>query len=180
MGSTESDLPVEDSLIFPADPGTVVVYLDKEALLARLTADHRSTRKQAVVDRFFELTGKRAYYVTDTYVVAEVVSAFRSKWGAHEAIELYEDIKRSDLTIQHGSDPWTANKLSASPQAVLDAAAEFLNRYPKHDVSLQEAILVLQAKRGNDCLFSFDGPIRSLARACNLSVYPVTDDVYLE
>lgn len=179
MAGTDSDLLVEDSLIFPDELGTVVVYLDKEALLARLTADHRSERKQAVVDRFFELTGKRAYYVTDTYVVAEVVSAFRSNRGAHEAIDLYDDIKRSDLTIQHGSDPWMADELSASPRAVLDAAAEFLTRYPKHDVSLQEAILVLQAKRGDDCLFSFDGPIRSLARSCNLSVYPVTDDVYL-
>ncbi|SFS00092.1 hypothetical protein SAMN05216559_2308 [Halomicrobium zhouii] len=157
----------------------MVVYLDKESLLARLTTNHRSEQKQAVVDRFFELTGQRAYYVTDAYVVAEVVSAFRSQRGAHEALDLYADIKASDMLVQHGSDPWDEGELSTSPRGVMDAAAEFLAQYPKHDVSLQEAILVLQAKRGDDCLFSFDGPLRSLGRACGVSVYPVTEDVYL-
>lgn len=55
-----------------------MVFTYKEALLARLAADHHSERKQAVVDRFFETSGNRAYYVTDAYVVAEVISAFRS------------------------------------------------------------------------------------------------------
>lgn len=179
MVDSGTELPVEDSLIFSDEPGTVVVYLDKEALLSRLTAGYRSRRRAAVVDRFFELTGARGHYVTDTYVVAEVVSAFRSKRSAQAALDLYEDIKQSDLRVQHGSDSWDADALSASPRTVLDAAAGFLTRYPKHDVSLQEAILVLQAKRSNACLFSFDGPIRSLARACDLPVYPVSEDVYL-
>lgn len=170
---------VEDSLIFPDEPGNVVVYVDKEALLARLTTDHRSERKQAVVDRFFELSGGRAYYVTESYVVAEVVSAFRSARGSHDALELFRDVKRSDLVVQHGPDRWALTDLSASPRAVMDAAGEFLARYPKHDVSLQEAILVLQAKRGEDCLFSFDGPMRRLARACGLRVYPIADSVYM-
>jgi hypothetical protein len=176
----DTEFSLDDSLVFPDDLGTAIVFLDKEALLARLTADHRSARKQAVVDRFFEISGNRAYYVTDAYVVAEVISAFRSNRGAHEALELYEDIKESDLVVQHGSDSWESANLTASPRAVLDAAAAFLDQYPKHDVSLQEAILILQAKRGDDYLFSFDGPIRKLGRACGLSVYPVTEETYLE
>lgn len=170
MTGPSRDVSFDDDLVFHEDIGTVVVYLDKEALLARLTADHRSERKEAVVDRFFELSGERAYYVTDAYVVAEVVSAFRSRRSADAALELYEDIKQSDLIVQHGSDPWEADELTASPRAVMDAAAEFLVQYPRHDVSLQEAILVLQAKRGEDCLFSFDSSIRNLARACDLTV----------
>lgn len=177
---TADDFALEDGLVFPDDIGNVVVFLDKESLLARLTADQRSPRKQAVVDRFFELSGERAYYVTDAYVVAEVVSAFRSKRGAREALELYEDIKQSDLLVQHGSDSWGERALSASPRTVMDAAAEFLGQFPKHDVALQEAILVLQARRENACLFSFDSPIRNLARACDISVYPVTSSIYLD
>ena len=179
MADTDREFSLDDSLVFPDDIGTAIVFLDKEAVLARLTTDHRSERKQAVVDRFFEISGDRAYYVTDAYVVAEVISAFRSKRGAHEALDLYEDIKDSDLVVQHGSDSWESNNLTASPRAVLDAAAEFLAQYPKHDVSIQEAILILQAKRGDDYLFSFDGPIRKLGRACGLSVYPVTGEIYL-
>lgn len=179
--AADSGVPsVDDGEIFPNDVGTVIVYLDKESLLARLTADQRSARKQAVVDRFFELSGDRAYYVTDAYVIADVVSAFRSKRSAHEAVALYEDIKRSDLAVQHGADSWESRDLSNSPREVFDAAAEFIDSYPKHDVSLQEAILVLQAKRGDDWLFSFDGPLRTLGRACNLTVLPFTEQAYLE
>lgn len=178
--SGENDVPeVDDEVIFPEGVGNVLVYLDKESLLARLTADQRSVRKQVVVDRFFELSSERAYYATDTYVVAEVVSAFRSKRGAQAAVELYDDIKRSDLAVQHGGDPWESHNLSKSPRRVLDAAAAFIAGYPKHDVSLQEALLVLQAKRGNDWLFSFDGPLRTLGRACGLTVLPFTDRAYL-
>jgi len=179
VGDTNKEFSLNDNLVFPDDLGTAIVFLDKEALLARLTADHRSERKRAVVDRFFEISGDRAYYVTDAYVVAEVISAFRSKRGAHEALDLYEDIKDSDLVVQHGTDSWESNNLSASPRVVLDAAAEFLAQYPKHDVSLQEAILILQAKRGDDYLFSFDEPLRKLGRACGLSVYPLTEEIYL-
>jgi len=170
---------VADSLIFPDGVGTVVVALDKEALLARLTADQRSARKQAVIDRFFELSGERAHYVTDAYVIAEVVSAFRSARGSQAALSLYDDIKQSDLVVQHGPDDWTSQELSASPRMVLDAAAEFLSQYPKHDVALQEAVLVLQAERGEYALCSFDEPIRRLARACDLQVFPTTTTVYL-
>jgi hypothetical protein len=171
---------VDDSLIFPDGLGTVVVALDKESLLARLTADQRSGRKQAVVDRFFRLSGPRAHYVTDTYVVAEVVSAFRSARGAQEAVELYRDIQASELIVQHGPDSWDTTQLSQSSREVLDAAAVFLNRYSKHDVSLQEAVLVLQAKRNDAQLFSFDGPIRRLGRSCNLDVLPMAASVYIE
>ena len=179
MADTDREFSFNDSLVFPDDIGTAIVFLDKEALLVRLTTDYCSERRQAIVDRFFEISGDRAYYITDAYVVAEVISAFRSKRGAHEALDLYEDIKDSDLVVQHGSDSWESNNLTASPRAVLDAAAEFLAQYPRHDVSIQEAILILQAKRGDDYLFSFDGPIRKLGRACGLSVYPVTEEIYL-
>lgn len=193
---------VDDGEIFPDGFGTVIVYLDKEALLARLTADQRSARKQAVVDlmqaslrlsefresarkqavvdRFFELSGDRSYYMTDAYVIADVVSAFRSTRGAHEAVALYEDIKQSDLAVQHGADSWESRDLSKSPRDVSDAAAEFIDGYPKHDVSLQEAVLVLQAKRGDDWLFSFDGALRTLGHACDLTVLPFTEQVYLD
>jgi hypothetical protein len=52
--------------------------------------------------------------------------------------------------------------LTASPRVVLDVAAEFLAQYPKHDVSVQETILILQAKRNDDYLFLFDWLIRKL------------------
>lgn len=83
MADTDRELSFNDSLVFPDDVGTAIVFLDKEALLVRLTTDHRSECKQAVVGRFFEISGNRGYYVTDAYVVGEVISALRSKRGAH-------------------------------------------------------------------------------------------------
>lgn len=176
----DSGIPdVRDTTIFPDGTGKVIVYLDKESLLARLTDGQRSERKQAVVDRFFELSADRAYYFTDAYVVAELVSAFRAKRGAQEAVALYKDIKQSSLRVLHGADSWTALELTKSPQNVLDAAAEFIVRFPKHDVSLQEATLIIQAKRGDNMLFSFDGPIRKLGLACDLTVLPYTESAYM-
>lgn len=69
--------------------------------------------------------------------------------------------------------------LTASPRTVLDAAAEFFAQYPKHDVLVQETILILQAKHGDDYLFSFDWLIQKLDRVCDLSVYPVTEEIYI-
>lgn len=104
MADTDREFSFNDSLVFPDDIGTAIVFLDKEALLVRLTTDYCSERRQAIVDRFFEISGDRAYYITDAYVVAKVISALRSKRGAHEALDLYGDIKDSELVVQHGSD----------------------------------------------------------------------------
>lgn len=49
---------VRDSLNFPDEIGSVVVYLDNESRLARLPTNRRSERKQAAIDRYFEFTGQ--------------------------------------------------------------------------------------------------------------------------
>lgn len=97
-----------------------------------------------MVDRFFELSGGRASYVTECYVAAEVVSAFRSARGSRDALELFRDIVRSDLVVQHGPDRWDVTDLSESPRAVMAAVGAFLAGYPDHDVSLRGAIHILQ------------------------------------
>jgi hypothetical protein len=83
------------------------------------------------------------------------------------------------MVAQHGSDSWESNNLTASPRAVLDAVAAVLAQYPNHDVSIQEAIVILQAKRGDENVFSFDGLIRKVGRACDRSVSPVTEEIHL-
>lgn len=178
MGDSGSVSGADDSLIFPEGIGKRLVYIGKEVLLTRLTDDFRSPRKHKVTARFFELSADRGHYLTDAYVVAEVVSAFRSRRNAQEALSLYQDIKDSDVIIYQGSDAWDEPNPTSTPKQVLDAAAEFIGQYPSQNVSLQEATLIIQALRQDALLYSYDGPVRDLGRRCGLDVYPLSETVY--
>lgn len=178
MGDSGGVSDVDDSLIFPNGIGKRLVYIGKEALLTRLTDNFRTPRKHEVTTRFFELSANRSHYLTDAYVLAEVVSAFRSGRNAQEALVLYQDAKDSDIIIHQGGDAWDNPNPTSTPKQVLDAAAEFIGRYPTQDVSLQEAMLIIQAKRQDALLYSYDGPVRELGQRCGLEVYPLADTVY--
>jgi hypothetical protein len=77
VSGTDPVPDVDDSSIFPDDIGRRIVFLGKEALLARLS-NQRHTASEHVVDRFFDLSRKQAYYYTDVYVLAEVLATVRS------------------------------------------------------------------------------------------------------
>ena len=92
---------VDDASIFPDDIGRRIVFLGKEALLARLS-NQRHTASERVADRFFHLSRTQAYYYTDVYVLAEVLATVRSGTTAAQAVAVFEDAKNSQIGILHG------------------------------------------------------------------------------
>lgn len=171
---------IDDSVIFPSQPGKTLVFLGKEALLARLT-DLRSAQKQAIVDRFFYLSRDQGYYYTNVYVMAEVFTTVRYGTSAQEAAQLKADILASNIEIRHGSDAWDTSESSNTPKEVFLAAAELFTQREKIAFNFQEATLVLEAARANaDFIFSYDGTVATLARSFGIDVLPYDASVRSE
>lgn len=179
MSGAEPVEDCDDSTIFPDHLGRVAVFLDKEALLARLT-DTRSQRKEAIVDRFFFLSRARAFYFTDIYVISELLGTVRSGSTAEAAIALMDDLESSTIEVHHGPDRWDESTLTQSPKEVFEAGTDLIRQAKKHDVKFNEASLVMQAITAEKgCIFSYDKPVRGLARAYDLDVFPYLDDCWL-
>jgi hypothetical protein len=163
---------IDDSAIFPPQPGKTLVFLEKEALLARLT-DLRSARNQAIVDRFFHLSRNQSYYYTNVYVMAEVFTTVRYGTSAQEAAQVKDDILASNIEIRHGSDAWDTPTPSNTPKDVFLAAAELFAQREKIAFNFQEATLVLEAARADaDFIFSYDGTVATLAWSFDIDILP--------
>jgi predicted nucleic acid-binding protein len=170
---------VDDSVIFPDEVGRYIVFLGKEALLARLS-NQRRAKSERVVDRFFQLSRDQAYYFTDVYVLAEVLATVRSGASAAQAVGVFEDAKDSEIRIRHGATDWNETRLQQSPKAVLEAAMELIDESEEQDVKFDEAALVLQAMAAeNGCVFSFDSDLRTLARSRGVETLPYADGCWL-
>ena len=169
---------LDDTIVFSEHLGHVAVFLDKEALLARLS-DERSERKEAIVDRFFHLSRDQAFYFTDVYVLAEVLGKVRSGTTAAATVEFMDNISNSAIEIHYGADRWDESVLTQSPKEVFEAGADLIRTANKHDVKFDEATLVLQAITAeNGCVLSFDKPVREISRAFDVEVFPYTDNCW--
>ena len=82
---------IDDSVIFPSEPGNKVIFFGKEALLARLS-DVRDEPREEIVDRFFYLSREQGYYFTDVFVIAEFLSTVRYGTSAERAEEVKGDL----------------------------------------------------------------------------------------
>ena len=162
----------QDSTIFPETNGKKLIFLDKEALLARLS-NTRSTEKEDIVHRFFYLSRNQGFYYTDIYVMAEVFSTVSSKASTREAAKLRSDILTSSIEVRHGSDNWKKENLTKSPKNVFLAAAEALEERGKIDCKLPEATLILQAAAaGADYVFSYDEAVRKFSASFGVATLP--------
>lgn len=160
------------------DHGQRIVFLGKEVLLARLS-DQRP-KAEPVVDRFFHLSRDQAYYFTDVYVLAELLAAVRSGATAEKAVAVFEDAKASQIRVLHGADEWNETELRQSPKETVEAAMNLIAESSDHDVKFDEAALVLQAMAAeHGCVFSFDGPLRTLARSRGVETLPYVDECWL-
>jgi hypothetical protein len=161
-----------DSVIFPPDSGRTLVFLGKEALLARLT-DLRSSRHQHVVDRFFELSRDQAFYYTNVYVLAEVFTTVRYGTSARQTAALQADVQDSAIQVLHGSDDWDTETPSRTPKEIFLAATQLYTEREKIAFNITEATLVLEAARVHaDFVFTYDGTVATLARSFGLDVLP--------
>lgn len=167
---------VDDSVIFPSEPGNRVIFLGKEALLARLS-DFRGDVREKVVDRFFYLSRNQGYYFTDAFVIAEFLSTVRYGTSAEQAEEIKDDLLASAIRVQHGNDDWGETHLDSSPKQVLLIATELFGERDWLEFSVQEATLVLAASDA-DYLFSFDAAVRELARSLGIEVLPYNDTIW--
>jgi hypothetical protein len=167
---------VDNSVIFPSEPGNKVIFLGKEALLARLS-DLRGDVREEVVDRFFYLSRNQGYYFTDTFVIAEFLSTVRYGTSAKRAEEVRDDLLSSAIRVRYGDDDWEETELENSPKEVLLIATELFSERDWIEFSVQEATLVLAASDA-DYLFSFDTAVRKLARSLDVEVLPYTDVIW--
>ena len=106
---------VDDSVIFPSEPGNKVIFLGKEALLARLS-DLRGEVREEIVDRFFYLSRNQGYYFTDAFVIAEFLSTVRYGTSAERTGEIKDDLLASAIRVRHGDDDWGETHLDSSPK----------------------------------------------------------------
>lgn len=167
----------DDSVVFPSSHGKAIAFLGKEALLARLT-DLRSRRHREMVDRFFYLSRNRAYYYTNVYVLAEVLSSVRYRASALAASRLKEDLLASEIEVLHGSDSWDARTPTITPKEVFLTVARLFEERTKIEFSFQEATLVLEAARSDaDFVFTYDGAVATLARSFGLDVLPYDESI---
>jgi hypothetical protein len=167
---------IDDSVIFPSEPGNKVIFLGKEALLARLS-DLRGEPREEIVDRFFYLSREQGYYFTDAFVIAEFLSTVRYGTSAERAEEVRDDLLSSAIRVRYGNDDWEETELESSPKEVLLIATELFSERDWIDFSVQEATLVL-AGVDADYIFSFDTAVRELARSLGVEVLPYTDAIW--
>ena len=114
---------IDDSVIFPSEPGNKVIFLGKEALLARLS-DVRDEPREEIVDRFFYLSREQGYYFTDVFVIAEFLSTVRYGTSAERAEEVKGDLLSSAIRVRYGNDDWGETELESSPKEILSIATE--------------------------------------------------------
>lgn len=165
----------DDSTIFPSSNGKKLIFLDKEALLARLS-DIRSTRKQKIIDRFFYLSRNQGFYYTDVYVMAEVFSTINSKASAEEMAKLRTEVLDSSIRIRHGNNNWKDKNLTESPKDVFLAAVKTLENHTKIDCKLPETTLVMQAAAADaNYVFSYDEAVRKLSRSFDIDTLPYVE-----
>lgn len=166
-----------DDVLFPAGRGSVVVFLDKEALLAWLT-DVRSEVHEAVLDRFYELGHRRGTFTTSAYQLVEVFTKVRYDRSAKVVTSLYDRIANSELRVLHGSDNWNDSCQSWTPRDVFQASSNLFDDRPQIQFSFPEAALVLGLGRENRnrdvpvYLFTFDGTLATLADTFDVPVLP--------
>lgn len=172
MRGAESLNNVDDSVIFPKSHGKKLIFLDKEAMLSRLS-NERSETKQRVVDRFFYLSRQQGYYYTSIYVMAEVFSTVCSGRPSSNTTKLKKDILNSSIQIRHGVDPWDSENLTETPKTVFLGAANVLEQRGDIDCKFSEAALVVQAAAaGADYVFSYDKAVRKLSASFGLTTLP--------
>ena len=167
---------IDDSVIFPSEPGNKVIFFGKEALLARLS-DVRDEPREEIVDRFFYLSREQGYYFTDAFVIAEFLSTVRYGTSAERAEEVKDDLLSSAIRVRYGDDDWEETELESSPKEILLIATELFSERDWIEFSVQEAALVL-AGADADYIFSFDTAVRELARSLDIEVLPYTDAIW--
>ena len=167
---------IDDSVIFPSEPGNKVIFFGKEALLARLS-DVRDEPREEIVDRFFYLSREQGYYSTDVFVIAEFLSTVRYGTSAERAEEVKGDLLSSAIRVRYGDDDWEETELESSPKEILLIATELFSERDWIEFSVQEAALVL-AGADADYIFSFDTAVRELARSLDIEVLPYTDAIW--
>jgi len=167
---------IDDSVIFPSEPGNKVIFFGKEALLARLS-DVRDEPREEIVDRFFYLSREQGYYFTDVFVIAEFLSTVRYGTSAERAEEVRDDLLSSAIRVRYGDDDWEETELESSPKEILLIATELFSERDWIEFSVQEAALVL-AGADADYIFSFDTAVRELARSLDIEVLPYTDAIW--
>jgi hypothetical protein len=167
---------IDDSVIFPSEPGNKVIFFGKEALLARLS-DVRDEPREEIVDRFFYLSREQGYYFTDVFVIAEFLSTVRYGTSAERAEEVKGDLLSSAIRVRYGDDDWEETELESSPKEILLIATELFSERDWIEFSVQEAALVL-AGADADYIFSFDTAVRELARSLDIEVLPYTDAIW--
>lgn len=167
---------IDDSVIFPSEPGNKVIFFGKEALLARLS-DVRDEPREEIVDRFFYLSREQGYYFTDVFVIAEFLSTVRYGTSAERAEEVKGDLLSSAIRVRYGDDDWEETELESSPREILLIATELFSERDWIEFSVQEAALVL-AGADADYIFSFDTAVRELARSLDIEVLPYTDAIW--
>ena len=166
-----------DDVLFPADPGTAVVYLGKEALLAWLT-DIRSAEHQEAIDRFYNISREQTYYTTSTYTLAEVATTVRYRGSATKAAELQTKVAASSIRVKHGSDDWSASQQTRTPRDIFTAVSALFAERSGIRCSFPEAALILGAAREQRnrqtsvYLFTYDGTLATLADTFQISVLP--------
>ena len=149
---------IDDSVIFPSEPGNKVIFFGKEALLARLS-DVRDEPREEIVDRIFYLSREQGYYFTDAFVIAEFLSTVKYGTLAERAEEVRGDLLSSAIRVRYGDDDWEETELESSPKYVLLIATELFGERDWIDFSVQEAALVLAGADAN-YIFSFDTAVR--------------------
>ena len=117
---------IDDSVIFPSEPGNKVIFFGKEALSARLS-DVRDEPREEIVDRFFYLSREQGYYFTDVFVIAEFLSTVRYGTSAERAEEVKGDLLSSAIRVRYGDDDWEETELESSPREILLIATELFS-----------------------------------------------------
>lgn len=169
-GTPLSDHP--DEVLTPSIRGRVLLFLGKEALLARLT-DSRP-QKGKIVDRCFHLLRNRAYVATTTHTLAEVVGTVRSATTAEEAAQLIRDVQSSRIHVLYQNEEWTEMTQPNPESERFEIITDLYLDCPAVDFKFHEGDLVLtaatnDANRSIDvCVLTFDGAVAALADKINL------------
>jgi hypothetical protein len=166
-----------DDALFPAERGTIVVFLGKEALLSWFTSV-RSNEREEVIDRLHHLGQSRAVFTTSIYQLVEVFTKVRYEKSAEETTRLAEKVADSRIRILHGTDEWDSTHQMETPKEVFEGATETFENRPCIQFSFPEAALVLALTRENRnrtvpvYLFTFDGTLATLADTFDVPVLP--------
>lgn len=166
-----------DGVLFPTGPGTIVVFLGKEALLSWFT-DIRSKERQEVIDRLYSIGQSRAVFTTSTYQLVEVLTKVRYNKSAQTTATLTEKIANSPIRVLHGNSDWNDRYQWEPPREVFEKAGEMFENRMEIEFSFPEAALVLGLTRENRnrdvpvYLFTFDGTLAALADTFGVPVLP--------